>query len=150
MEIRKGTCEDISLIVENRLEFLERVNKAGIVEHFEEGTYAFLEKHLQDDSLISYLAVENERIVATVMLCIYDIIPSMSNPSGRTGYICNVYTLENYRHQGLATKLIEKVIEESQNRGVGKVYLYATDEGFPLYKKAGFELLDKEMVKYID
>lgn len=58
----------------------------------------------------------------------------------------NVYTLEAYRHQGLAYDLLTKLIEEAKRLGVGKIQLDYTDDGYPLYKKIGFVELDREMI----
>jgi GNAT superfamily N-acetyltransferase len=54
-------------------------------------------------------------------------------------WIGMVLTLPEFRKQGLASRLMERVLEVAVSRSVGKVGLDATDMGFPLYRTFGFE-----------
>lgn len=62
--------------------------------------------------------------------------------NGIYGKVLSVYTEPEYRGKGLCTQLIKKLLEYGKNRGLGRIDLSATKEGYPIYKKAGFE--DKE------
>lgn len=146
MEIRKATYNDIDLIVKNRFEFINSFYNVDFPVNFEGNTFEFLLKHIQDDSLLCQLAIESNKIVSIAMLCIYDLLPTVKNPSGKTGYIFNVYTLKCYRNKGLSTILLKNMIEEAKELGIGKIFLATTDDGLPIYTKLGFKLLDTEMV----
>ncbi len=145
MEIRKANSADVSLILENRMEFISNVVKEGMPEGFEKNTYEYLRKHIADNSLVAWLAVDNEKIVSIAVICFYDVLPTVSNISGKTGYILNVYTLEEYRRQGLAKRLLSELINEAKELYVGKIYLNATDDGRKVYEKMNFEVLTREM-----
>lgn len=146
MEIRKATYNDIELIVRNRFEFINSFYNVDFPANFEDNTFEFLLKHIQDDSLLCQLAIDNNKIVSIAILCMYDLLPTVKNPSGKTGYIFNVYTLKTYRNKGLSTMLLKNMIEEAKELGIGKIFLAATDDGLPIYTKLGFKLLDTEMV----
>lgn len=146
MEIRKAILTDINMLAENRLEFICTIRDIENKEDFFISTQSYLKNHLVDDSIISYIAVDDEKIVSSCILCIYDTLPIPSCLNGKAGLLLNVYTLKEYRHQGLAYTLLSKLIDEAKQRGVGKIHLDYTDDGYPLYKKLGFTELDREMV----
>ena len=54
-------------------------------------------------------------------------------------WIGMVLTLPEFRKRGLGVRLMERVLEFAASRSVGKVGLDATDMGFPLYHRFGFE-----------
>ena len=50
----------------------------------------------------------------------------------------NIYTRAAVRGQGIGTKIIESLIDETAHRGIHKVYLETTDQARPLYERIGF------------
>lgn len=57
----------------------------------------------------------------------------------------NMYTNVNYRRKGIATKVLDLLIQESKNKSVTDISLEATDMGRPLYEKYGFVKMNNEM-----
>lgn len=97
----------------------------------------YFEKHLGKD-LFAFAAKENNEIVATALLL---IIEKPSNPNfitGLIGNVLNVYTMPDYRRQGISAKLMENLISFAKEHNLDFVELKATTEGYPLYKKIGF------------
>ena len=144
MEIRKANLNDMDLLMENRIEFVLSIRDLPDVAEYSRKTRDYFEKHLEDGTLLVYLAIEDGRIISSSLLSIYETIP-ISYLSGKTGLLLNMYTLEAYRHQGLASLLLSKIIDEARALGVVKIRLDYTDTGYPLYKKFGFVELDREM-----
>lgn len=145
MEIRRAQVGDINKLVDNRMDFEDKIKADVDKDSFREETRLFLKKHINDESVISYIAVENDEIIASSILCIYKTIPLPSCINGKIGLLLNVYTLEAYRRQGIAYKLLVKLFEEAKKIGVSKIELDYTDEGYPLYKKLGFKSCDRKM-----
>lgn len=109
-------------------------------------TKLYLEKHLNNDFLVFIEEIENN-IVATCCLQIIEYLPQC-NDNGKQGYICNVYTDEQYRNQGIQTKLLEEVIQYSINNNLCELDLSTdSDVAISLYKKCGFEFDDWAMKK---
>lgn len=146
MDIRKVNLCDIDLLINNRIEFLYSIKSITYQEDFRRSTREYLQKHIVDDSVISFIAVKDGKIISSCILCIYETLPTPSCLSGRTGLLLNVYTCLEYRRQGLAYRVLTRLIEEAKRLNVGKILLDYTDDGYPLYKKLGFEELDREMV----
>lgn len=98
----------------------------------------FFRHKLSDGSLIQWLVEDEQDIIACGAIVFYDFPPSYTNRSGKKGYICNMYTNENYRGQGIATQLLDKLVEEAKQLGVTRIWLGASKMGMPVYKKFGF------------
>ena len=145
MQIRKANSSDIDLLIDNRLEFVCSIKNIADPHQFRESTKLYIQRHFDDDSLISYIALDDDTIVASCILCIYETLPTPDCLNGKCGLLLNVYTLINYRRQGLALELLKRLIEEAKQLGVGKIQLDYTQDGYPLYVKLGFKKSDKEM-----
>lgn len=143
--IKKATFEDIEGIFNNRMDFLYQVTGKQPTEEFKAATKDYLYDHINDDSLFCYIASYNGKMVSSVIICIYNVIPKPSNISGKIGYVFNVYTLQEFRRQGLATSLMKAAIEEAGKLGIGEIYLSATDDGKGIYEKLQFQYLGEEM-----
>lgn len=143
--IRQAKKTDIDQLTQIRLDFANLIRKIDEEEVFLQRTRTYFEKNLEQNSLISFLAVQDEKIIATVILCVYETLPTPNNQIGKTGLLLNVYTEDKYRRQGIALELMNRLIEEARNQGIGKIILDYTKDGYPLYKKLGFVELDKEM-----
>lgn len=147
MEIRRGNTNDIDGLLAIRMEFLSvvRHNEVTLSEELPAANYEYIKKHIEEESLVVWLAEENEKIVSVAMICYYQLIPSIGNPNGKTGYIQNVYTLSDYRGRGFATELVKKILLDARERKISRLLLHASDMGKPVYEKIGFQLIANEM-----
>ena len=98
----------------------------------------FFTRRMGDGSMLEWVGVDGEQIVATGGIIFYDLPPTFKNKSGIRGYLCNVYTDPAYRKQGVASTMIAKLVEEAKNRGVLQLWIGASAMGKPLYLKLGF------------
>ena len=64
--------------------------------------------------------------------------PYPGNLAGREAYLLNMYTLPDYRKQGIASALLDAMEAEAIARRFGKVWLHASEAGRPLYERIGF------------
>lgn len=152
MEIRRATKADIDKMVENRMEFVQQIRTVkdatvlrGKIKEYLEANLGNEENHHDNSKFISYLALDQGKIVSSCMLSIYEILPTASCVNGKTGLLLNVYTVDGYRRQGLAHQLLTKLIQDAKAQGVSKILLDYTDDGHPLYQKLGFKELDRQM-----
>jgi predicted GNAT family acetyltransferase len=152
MEIRKANLKDLDIIYNNRMQFTQLMNnqEISITEEFKQDTYNYIKNHIVDDSLVIWIATEEDEIISVAMVCYYQLLPTISNKKGNTGYIQNVFTLPNYRGRGYATELLNKIIVDAKERNVGRLLLSASDMGRPVYEKIGFEAVTKEMIYTIN
>ncbi|MBE6753942.1 MAG: GNAT family N-acetyltransferase [Ruminococcaceae bacterium] len=140
MKYTQAGADSIPQLVSMRIEYIrddhgsldaadEQIMRSRLPDYFE--------RHLGRD-LFAFIAEENDTVVATALLL---IIEKPSNPnfiSGFVGNVLNVYTLPEYRRQGISTMLMEQLIAFARQRGLDFLELSATDVGYPMYRRIGF------------
>ena len=142
MIIRKATLNDIELLIRLRMDYL-REDRGQLSEDEEiaikNQLSVYLPKHIKDNTFIGIIAEIKGEVVSTAYLA---IIEKPANPSfitGIEGVLQNVLTYPKYRRKGIATKVINEIIQEAKNAGVSHIALSATSEGKHLYEKMGFK-----------
>ena len=111
-----------------------------------EVTKKFLIKHLNED-IIFFVEEQENHIIATCGLQIINYMPQCAI-SGKEGYICDVFTLCEYRKKGIQTKLIGECIKFAKEQNLEILKLSSDNpEAISIYKKYGFEN-DKLTMEY--
>jgi GNAT superfamily N-acetyltransferase len=138
MNYRLSIKEDIPLLIELRKRQLIDEGQNPDV-NMDQELVKFFNNHFADNTLVEWVAEEDGKIVGTAAILFFEFPPAFTNPSGIKGYITNMYTVPEYRGQGLASELLKKVLDEARSRNVKNILLAASDMGKPVYKKVGFE-----------
>ncbi len=153
IEYRKAQISDIEDLLRVRIDFLYDAKNITTLEEenvIRKSNEEFLKEVLTDGSFIQWLALDNEKIVATSSVSFYRLPPNRSSPTGKTAYIGNMFTYPEYRKKGIATRLFTLILDEVKNHGCKKILLNATDMGRPIYEKFGFKNTVDDMVFYIE
>ena len=95
-------------------------------------------RHMSDGTFLSWLAVDNDKIIGTSGMSIVEKPPYFGCPSGRIGLLSSMFTDKNYRRQGIAKELLSRVVNEAKECGCGTVQITASDMGVLLYTDFGF------------
>ena len=149
---RKADIKDIPELVRLRLEFSE-VSSRFFNREFSDETREILRvtnadyftAGLLDGSLAVFVAESDGSIVGTSGIMFWRHMPGPAALDGRKAVIANMYTLPEYRKQGIATALMKLQIEEARTRGVTVINLSATADGRAVYEKLGFVSDENEM-----
>ena len=139
--IRQATTGDIDQLVRLRLLLFEEIGEITQdrpVDAFREATLAYLATSLQQGTFLAWVAERGNQIVATSGLVLFERPPAPSNLSGKEAYIMNMYTLPQWRGQGLATALLQEVLHFAKSASIKRLWLHATEQGRLVYEKAGF------------
>ena len=143
MEIKYdiATKDDIDELIRLRIAYM--VDDFGSVSEEER---AGMEKQLPEyferklgSELIAFVARDEDKIVSVAYLHIIEMPANSILLNGIYGDVLSVYTEHEYRGKGLCTKLMKNLVEYGKNIGLGRIDLKATGEGYPIYKKVGFE-----------
>lgn len=135
--IHKRECASL---VDMRMLFLREDCKDISEEQFckiAENLPSYFENHIDKDCF-AFGAYDNEKLVSIALLL---LIEKPSNPrfvTGRIGEVLNVYTVPEYRRQGIATKVMQMLMDFAKENALDFVELKATKNGYPLYKKLYF------------
>ena len=87
---------------------------------------------------MSWLAVEDGRIIGTSGMSFVEKPPYFGCPTGRIGLLSSMYTSPDHRRMGIANELLGRVVEEARAYGCGAVQITASDMGVKLYTAFGF------------
>ena len=143
MKLYKAGIEDIQELVQLRIDFLEMMEKGSMSEKDKSSvrrqTEDYFKKHIPLNDVIVFIVKENQEIASAAFLLIHEQPANLSFITGVKGTLINVITYPPYRRQGLATMVIKQIIQEAAGLGVSSIDLMATEAGFEVYKKLGFE-----------
>ncbi|UJF34190.1 GNAT family N-acetyltransferase [Paenibacillus hexagrammi] len=134
MLFRKAIVTDIPQLITFRKILLSSEDNSSMDETFSN----YFETSLSDKSLVVWVADDDGVVVSTVCFCICRFAPRFDNPTGLVAYMTNVYTIPNYRRQGIVSKLVSEAKEELATLGVRKILLHSSDMAKPMYEKFGF------------
>ena len=137
IEYRKLAYEDIDTFIEMRINQLREEGATGDFD-LRPALYDYYKRHMADGTFVSWLAVDGDKIVGTSGMSFVEKPPYFGCPSGRIGLLSSMYTNNNYRRQGIAKKLLSKVIDEARAYGCKTVQITASDMGVLLYTDFGF------------
>ncbi|MEC1069667.1 GNAT family N-acetyltransferase [Priestia megaterium] len=142
MKFRKATVNEIDQLIYLRK---KQLVDEGIEPNQEIDTELkeFFTNKMSDGSLVEWVVEDNNEIIATGAIVFFEFPPTYTNKSGKKAYVTNMYTKESYRGQGIATKLLTKLVAEAKTAGIIKIWLGASKLGRPVYKKFGFKETDE-------
>ena len=148
MEFRKATAEDIDLLVRTRIEVLRAANglaDSADMSEVEKQSRAYYGKALADGTHTALLVSDHGQFIGAGGISYSRVMPTYHNPTGRKGYIMNMYTRPEYRRKGIAFHTLDLLIQDAREKGLASVSLEATEAGRPLYEKYGFSGMKDEM-----
>lgn len=97
----------------------------------------YYQRHMADGTFISWIAVDNGKIIGTSGISIVEKPPYFRCPTGKIGLLSSMFTDKEYRRRGIAKELLLRVVKEAKEQGCGTVQITASDMGTLLY--ADFE-----------
>lgn len=145
MEIRELTQNDMNQILKLRIEIqnydLRYVKEEQISiseKELKEKTEKYLKEHLNKD-LILFGIFNDKELIANCGFYIDTHFPTYVNPLGLVGYICNVFTKEEYRNKGYQRKVFEKCFCYAKEMGITRFKLSSKNEkAIKMYTSFGF------------
>ena len=140
---KKLTEEYLDRIIEMRIsQMTEEYTSVGktVPEdvNLEKALRDFYVKNLAAGTYVSWLAFDGDRIVGTSGMSFAEKPPYFTCPSGKLGILSSMYTDPDYRRMGIATRLLDRVVNEAREYGCGTIYITASDMGVKLYTAYGF------------
>lgn len=141
LHFKKASAQDLDVLLEARIAMLKAVNNAPESADFsevEKSCRAYYLDSFARDTHVAYLVFDGEEWVGCGGISFYQTLPSYKNPSGMRAYIMNIYTAPRCRGQGVASRMVDLLVEEAHLRNIKNITLVATDAGRPVYERYGF------------
>jgi GNAT superfamily N-acetyltransferase len=141
MNIIKADKTYINVLTDFRLEYLSVDHKLTTEERgaFTAQIKDFLERNL-NGVCECFLAEDGGEYKAVIFLIKCEKPANFAFSNGKTAMLMNVYTKPEYRKQGIASKLLEAVIDYAKGEEIRCIDLSATVMGQPLYLGHGFKM----------
>ncbi len=148
---RLAEQDDIEALIQTRLLFLadsfhalSPIESENITQQLRQ----YFPLHLNDD-LVIVLACYQEQIISCAFLVIDERPANPSFQTGRVGTILNVYTQPEWRRNGLATKVMNQLLDLAKEQNVTRIQLKAAPDGIPLYEKLGFQAEENDFLNMV-
>ena len=144
IQYRKLSADDLDTFIQMRI---RQLREEGAQEDFDlvPALKDYYDRHMADGTFVSWLALDEEKIIGTSGMSFVEKPPYYGCPTGRIGLLSSMYTDPEYRRQGIARELLTRVVEEARAYGCGTVQITASDMGVLLYTNFGFVKNDNFM-----
>lgn len=137
---RKAVHADMDAVLALRMGYMEETHPemdGETAEKIRRQIPGYFQEHLNRD-IIVYLAEDGGKAVGCVFFVLINKPASPLFITGKTGTLMNVFTLPEYRQQGIAKRLVSMAVEEGKDNDLSYIDLRSTEAGYPLYKSTGF------------
>jgi GNAT superfamily N-acetyltransferase len=137
IEYRKLTEKELDIFIEMRI---NQLREEGATEDIDlrPALKDYYNRHMADGTFVSWIALDNGKIIGTSGMSFVEKPPYFGCPSGKMGLLSSMFTSSEYRRQGIAKELLSKVVDEARQYGCGTVQITASDMGVLLYTNFGF------------
>jgi len=100
----------------------------------------YFTRAIGNNSCIAYIAREGNEVAGIGSIMIREQPGNFLNPSGRVGYVMNMYTVKAFRRKGVCTGILNAMLNDAAALGITAFELHATKAGEEVYKKNGFRI----------
>ena len=139
----RATLTDLQTIVNLRVIFASEFSgqqSLGSIQEFKKYNQEYLERSIQNNSFIVYLARHGGEMAGIGGMVIREQPGSFKNPTGKVGYLMNMYTFPSFRKRGICSEILKLLLAEAANMGIKAFELHASKDGESVYKQHGFEM----------
>ncbi|MBA3829987.1 MAG: GNAT family N-acetyltransferase [Taibaiella sp.] len=152
IEYTLATSLHATQLTEARITFLKDLQGKQSAERINElrsNLMVYFSEVLDDKKFLCWMAKAGDTVVGVGGMAIRQNPGSFKNPSGKMGYIMNMYTSPAYRRMGIGSTIMKLLIQSAKAIGIRFFELHATKEGEPLYRKHGFELHNEPTYRHL-
>jgi GNAT superfamily N-acetyltransferase len=141
ISLRRASMTDIETMVEYRITFLKEaqgIPSPELESFLRQSLRRYFNRSLKDDSFVSWIAEYENKYIGFSGMVIREQPGNFEVPNGKTGYILNMFTVKEYRKNGIGSLLFQKLIDEAKQKELDKIELHATNDGESIYRQFGF------------
>ena len=146
MTIREINLGDVGTITRMRIQMLDEVTDQPLPEGLDSSVHHFILKHMMDETCLGVVAEIDGEVIADAVIYLFETMPDEVNVSGMTAMLYNVYTVPQYRGQGIMARMLPEVIHLARKAGAAELKMTAEKKAIPLYERMGFTLSDNTML----
>ncbi len=143
--LREATERDISHLAIHHRKMFEEIwmDKSecldpSVCRGIEEAYAQKLKPELLNGTCKVWLVEEENKIIASGAISIVSFVPSPHDLSSNVAYLHSIYTEKEYRNNGFANLIINKITQYCKDYEIKRMILNASEAGRPIYEKLGF------------
>jgi GNAT superfamily N-acetyltransferase len=141
---RKATANDLEALARLRYAMQaerqpERASEPGQWDTYLAAYHDAFADQIARGGFDAWLAEDGSLAVSCVVLLWWRTPPVFDQLVRRRGMVSSVYTLPEYRRQGIARELMRMLITQAKKLQIRRLVLWASEMGRPLYEDIGFE-----------
>ena len=142
--VRPAGEADIEVLVDLRRAMFESMGceDEAALERMTEACARYFAEAMPSGAFRAWVAEADDQVIASGGLVIHPSPPTVQNLAGQEGYIMSMFTWPEWRRQGVATAVLQAILDYLREWGVPLASLRATPVGRPLYARLGFEPVD--------
>ena len=151
--LRIATPEDIPFLAKHHRLMFEEIreqngNPADLpVPAALEAEYAAkLARELPLGTCTAWVVQIGDRIVSSGAVSVISYVPIPHDLSSRIVFFHSVYTEKEFRRRHFARRVTQAATDYCRERGIRRLYLFASDTGRRVYEKAGFVSVPNTML----
>lgn len=149
MTIREINLGDVGIITRMRIQMLDEVTEEPLPEGLDSSVHHFILKHMMDETCLGVVAEQDGQVIADAVIYLFETMPDEVNITGMTAILYNVYTLPQFRGQGIMARMLPEVIRLAREAGAVELKMTAEKKAIPLYERMGFQRSDNTMHMYL-
>ena len=137
----KATLNDIEALVDNRILFaleLSDGQNEEAIQLLRVQMINYFSKATLENTCISFIAKCDEIVAGIGSVHLREMPGNFKNPSGKWGYIMNMYIVPKHRRKGICKNILNLLVEEGKKNGITAFELHATKAGEKVYTQEGF------------
>lgn len=153
-----ATDKDLNLLVQMRMAFVQDLHPEydeALLARIRTGTEAYVHEQAAAGSYVGFFGVDHdaydmmpittmasvpvETIACTGALLVYTLPPLYGQEGRKVGHVLNFYTRKAFRKRGYGKGLMAYMIAYAKENGFSRLFLNATADGAPLYRKVGYQ-----------
>ena len=138
---RKTLPSEFETLVNLRVEFINDLHPElddRALEELQMGTRTYMQYHVSRNLYFGFLGIVGMDIVCSSGMLVYTLPPILSADGRKIGHILNFFTRAPFRGKGYGRGLMQFVKTAAKEDGISRLFLNATNMGYPLYTKCGF------------
>jgi GNAT superfamily N-acetyltransferase len=150
--IRRATADDVEVITHQRRAMFEAMGLGDPAtrDAMDVAFGRWARAKIAERVYLGWLAQADDGVIAAgAGLWLMDWIPGPVTLLAPRGYILNVYTEPAYRKRGLATRLVNAILEWCRANGITLVSLHASDAGRAVYEALGFRPTNEMQIRLL-
>ncbi len=142
MIIREARQQDAAELARMRWDFTAEddfIHPDATHEGYEDSFAGFLEYALASGRWAIWVVEDQGQLVSHIFMQVIEKVPRPGRQERRFGWVTNVYTLPEYRNQGVGSRLMRHVEAWSKAQNLELMLVWPTQRSIPYYQRAGFE-----------